>query len=778
MSPPAGLDRTLGMMTKTPIYLIVLHSFILVSHAVLGQCGYKVAIQTNHDYCVGSSLIATSAHALQKITWYRNGQPVSTVTGVQSLATQLTKIPVLLTEPQHSDYGDVRISSDDAGNRYIMYDFDLVLKITPQGVASQLVSFINDPTDQSSISGIFADPGGDVYISSANDLFDANATALVWKVPAGTVSAQPADLPVVMPLTAIPNDSTPASAVFVDCHNNISIIDFLGSSDNGNIYRYATGAATATLIEANSGSWAGCTSGYFGYGQIRIDPAGNTFFLDGDYVKEIAAGGAASAIVVPASCNGNYSRAISDFWLDANDTIYLAGCNRSENTSFVEKWAPGAATGQPLLSFPLPKGVTGFVPIDMDVRGNILLGYDMAPSLYECKRTTSIDSSFTPTDTGAYYAVVTDIRGYTTTSDTFHINSPSAGPPSIQITATADTTPVCTPVTFTAAVANPGPGPSYQWMVSGVPVGGDSTTYSNNLFADGDEVYCILMAQDGCQGPVADTSNMVRMGINPEGAASVTIAASPRTSICAGQTISFAATVMNGSANPVFEWLVNGDSTGDDSSTFTRSNFSNEDVVTCLITSDDACGLAKSNSIPLIVSIPPVIEPGQIFTIPQGGSLQLDPVISGTVNTWAWSPGSWLSDSSIADPVADPPATITYTLMVEANGGCGDTATILVDVFTPLVLPNAFTPNGDGRNDRFYVLGGPVNSVVETFDVFNRWGQAVFRVHDVAPGDASVGWDGRVNGSFVPPGTYVYVVVMRFATGSRQMYKGTVEVIR
>src|SRR3984885_8679857 len=131
----------------------------------------------------------------------------------------------------------------------------------------------------------------------------------------------------------------------------------------------------------------------------------------------------------------------------------------------------------------------------------------------------------------------------------------------------------------------------------------------------------------------------------------------PEDTICGNKTVEFTATVTNGSTQPVFEWLVNGDSTGDTGSSFSRSNFSNGDVVTCLIVSDDACGLAKSNSIPLTVSIPPVIQPGQIFTIPRGESLQLDPVISGTVNTWAWSPGSWLSDSSVANPVADPPAT-------------------------------------------------------------------------------------------------------------------------
>jgi gliding motility-associated-like protein len=765
-------------MTKTLFYLIVLHSCILLSNAVSGQCGYKVTIHTNNDYCVGSSLIATSIHAMQKITWYRNGQPVSTVTGSQSLSTQPIQIPIgLALDSVHSLAGDVRLGTDDADNIYILYDVGYVLRTKLLGASSEM-AYIS-PVASIDVTDMYVDPAGNVYIGSWNDQFSTGATTLVWEVAAGSVSARLPDIPTVVPLSAIPNLSSPVSCIFVDCQKNI----YLYNPDNGAIYRYPPGAATATLIGSGIGTWAPCIGFTWGYGAIHMDQAGNIFFLSGTYVMELAPGATATTVAVQGNCTRDDNRLISDFYLGGNDTIYLSCFNYNTNTAFLEKWAPGASAGQQLFSFTLQKNTIGNIPITMDRHGNIFLGYNNSsnnsapPNLYEYLRTSSIDSAFTPTDTGSYYAVVTDIRGYTSTSDTFHINAPSP-PPSIRITATATSTPVCTPITFTAQVANPGNSPAYQWMVSGVPAGGDSSSYSYNLFANGDEVYCILSAQAGCAGPVQDTSNVIDLSIDPQGAASVTIAASPKTNICTGQSINFTATVTNGSNNPVFEWLVNGDSTGDVSSTFTRSNFSNDDVVTCLITSDDACGLAKSNSIPLTVSIPPVIQPGQIFTIPRGGSLQLDPVISGTVNTWAWSPGSWLSDSTIADPVADPPATVTYTLMVAANGGCGDTATILVDVFTPLAIPNAITPNGDGRNDRFYVLGGPVNSVVETFDVFNRWGQTVFRAHDVAPGNASAGWDGRLNGSLVPPGTYVYVVVMRFANGSRQMYKGTVEVIR
>jgi len=752
-------------MAKTLTNLIVLHTCILLFHTAAGQCGYQVTIQTNNNYCVGSSLIATSAHALQRITWYHNGQPVSTATGVESLSAQHASVPIFPTPGDYSyPYSYTHIASDNAGNIYCLYGQQLLLKATPAGTLSQIADF-NTILDARDISDLAVDGAGDIYVSTAS--FGPYAMP-VWKIPAGTTSVDSGNLLVAFPATADPLLDYSPTAVALDCNNNI----YLYCSGIRSVCRYSPGTGSATNIGGIPGSAALC--GSIAIGNVHVDAAGNVYYLLANTLMKLSPGSTTPATVFTVSCASENVFA-TDFWMDANDTVYLSVVDFTHSAGLVEKWAPGASSGTQIISYPITSTDGTIDPVTMDVRGNIWVAYSGSPNLYEYKRTSSIDSAFTPTDTGSYYAVVTDIQGYTATSDTFHVNAPTNAP-SIQITATATSTPVCTPITFTAQVTNPGFYPAYQWMVSGVPAGGDSSSYSYNLFANGDEVYCIFSTQAGCAGPVQDTSNVIDLSIDPQGAASVTIA-TPKDPICQGAAVTLTATVTNGSNSPVFEWLVNGDSTGDVSSSFTRSDFSNDDVVTCLIVSDDACGLAKSNSIPLTVSIPPVIQPGQIFTIPRGGSLTLDPVVSGTVNTWAWMPGNWLSDSSIADPVADPPATITYSLMVEANGGCGDTATVLVDVFTPLAIPNAFTPNGDGRNDRFYVLGGPVNSVVESFGVFNRWGQEVFKAHDTAPGDASAGWDGRVNGSLAPLGTYVYVVIMRFATGARQMYKGTVEMI-
>ena len=754
------------MMAKTLIYVVVLPGWILLSNAVSGQCGYSVTIHTNNNYCVGSSLIAQSTHALQSIVWYQNGQPIRTVTGIQHLDT----VPVILPLGKGGNQNDItRLCTDGAGN---VYALDLGVPAVEIYSPTGAITIFN-PSDSVPIpfADMFVDQPGNIYLIANGYRAGVLDNGLVMKFAAGSH-----DPSTVLPYGYANGERYGQSlSLFRDCQGN----SYIYTSEQ-RVLKCLAGSTIAVLVAGASNGDTICFP-MGGIGQVWVDNTGAIFFMVGSGIQKLAPGASQATPVTSGACDGGSGVDFSDFYLDGKDTLYQAGMNLMNvmnKTVVLQKLAPGSTAPSTIATLPLNMFNAGFSSFTEDIKGNFYFSGLGENQLIELRRSSAIDSAFTPTDTGSYYAVVTDIQGYTATSDTFHVNAPTTGAPSIRITATATSTPVCTPITFSAKVGNPGIYPAYQWMVSGVRAGGDSTSYSYNLFADGDDVYCILSTQAGCAGPVQDTSNVISLTIDPQGAASVTIAASPKTSICTGQAVNFSATVANGSANPVFEWLVNGDSTGDDSSTFTRSNFSNDDVVTCLITADDACGLAKSNSIPLIVSTPPVIQPGQIFTIPHGGSLQLDPVITGTVNTWTWSPGGWLSDSTIADPVADPPATITYTLMVDANGGCGDTATVLVDVFTPLALPNAFTPDGDGRNDRFYVLGGPVNSVVETFEVFNRWGQAVFSVHDVAPGDASDGWDGRVNGSFVPPGTYVYVVVMRFATGLRQMYKGTVEVIR
>jgi gliding motility-associated-like protein len=754
-------------MAKLLPYLFCFFGLLSFSPPAGAQCGFPVTLHTNKDYCVGSSIIASSTHAMQQITWYHNGQALDSATGTQSLSTQYVKVPIFPNPAAYAyPYNYTHLCSDNAGNIYCLFNQELLLKTTPSGAPSQIADFSTIPGIITA-TAITADAAGNIFVATGNIGTDATP---VYEIPAGTISANAGNVLTAVPATANPFFNYNAAADFVDCNNNI----YVYCPGVGSVYRYSPLTVSATVLGKFTGTLQNC--GSWATGNMHADAAGNVFYLEGNSLMKLAPGSTAAVEVFSVSCTGDNLYA-GDFWMDANDTAYLSVINFTRNTGLVEKWAPGASSGQQIASYPMGNASATIAPVTMDVRGNIWVAFSADPDLYEFKRTTAIDSTFTPADTGSYYAVVRDIQGFTTTSDTFHINAPSPGSPTIQITATATNTPVCTPITFTAQITNPGLAPSFQWQVSGIPAGGDSTTYSYNLFANGDEVYCILTTQAGCAGPIQDTSNILTLNIEAQGAASVTIS-TPKDSICQGDTAIFKATVAGGSSEPTFAWLVNGDSTSDNTDVFNGSNLSNGSVVTCLITSDDACGLAKSNSIPLTVSVPPAIESGQIFTVLHGHSLTLDPVTTGDIDSWLWTPATGLSDPTIANPIANPDTNTLYTLFVTAPGGCSATATILVNVYTPLSIPNAFTPNGDGHNDYFYVLGGPINSKVADFAVFDRFGAEIFHVHDVAPGDRTYAWNGTFHGTPAPAGTYVYLVVMKLASGTRQVYKGTVILIR
>jgi gliding motility-associated-like protein len=274
---------------------------------------------------------------------------------------------------------------------------------------------------------------------------------------------------------------------------------------------------------------------------------------------------------------------------------------------------------------------------------------------------------------------------------------------------------------------------------------------------------------------VNDTSNTITLSVNPESYATVSIAASD-SAVCAGMPITFTATVTNGTSSPGFNWFVDGQPSGITTPTFTDTSAGSQ-VVFCETTSNASCGLAKSNSIPVGIYPQPAV-PNQTFSVRHGEGLTLDPQIDGDVTSYRWTPGLGLSDSSIRNPYADPPATVVYTLQVTSPGGCTTKGDITVDVYTPLSLPNAFTPNGDGHNDRFYVLGGPAGSVVQTFAIYDRWGARLYSAQNLAPGDTGRGWDGTISGHPAPSGTYVYIIVMTLPGGHRQTYQGTVMLIR
>ncbi|MFT3823231.1 MAG: PKD domain-containing protein [Chitinophagaceae bacterium] len=133
-------------------------------------------------------------------------------------------------------------------------------------------------------------------------------------------------------------------------------------------------------------------------------------------------------------------------------------------------------------------------------------------------------------------------------------------------------------------------------------------------------------------------------------------------------------------------------------------------------------------------------------------------------SSYAWSPGSLLDFPNRSNPVAFIDSTTTFYVLGTDSYGCSAIDSVTVNVSATGIpvfsIPNAFTPNGDGKNDCFGIKRwGRVK--LKELAVFNRWGQKVFSTTD-----PSGCWDGSFNGVPQPTSAYVYVIVAETFCGT------------
>ena len=178
-----------------------------------------------------------------------------------------------------------------------------------------------------------------------------------------------------------------------------------------------------------------------------------------------------------------------------------------------------------------------------------------------------------------------------------------------------------------------------------------------------------------------------------------------------------------------------------------------------------------SDSLRVEVTMKPAADAGTDLVVMEGQSVTLSGTAEGDNVTYFWSPGYYLDNPEILNPVSSPTEDVTYTLYVVSSEGCNLTAMdeVNVRVLKKLGVPNTFTPNADMVNDLWNI------AALETYpdariQVFNRYGQVVFQ---------SVGytqpWDGRYKGDPLPTGPYYYVIDLQ--TGQEPV-KGSVAIIR
>jgi gliding motility-associated-like protein len=207
--------------------------------------------------------------------------------------------------------------------------------------------------------------------------------------------------------------------------------------------------------------------------------------------------------------------------------------------------------------------------------------------------------------------------------------------------------------------------------------------------------------------------------------------------------------------------------------------FSNLEAGTYAIEITDRYGCRLDTAALVPASEALTLELGPDQTVNLGEGIQLPLLSTAPLSSISWFPETGLNcDDSCLAPFILPPQTTTYTLTIGSDAGCSvsDSLTITVLEVREVYIPSAFSPNDDGRNDRFTVYGNTPNVQALHLQVFNRWGGLVYEAVDMLPN--TDGWDGTFKGEKLGNDVFTYLAKVRFLDDKEIIYTGEVNLLR
>ncbi len=160
----------------------------------------------------------------------------------------------------------------------------------------------------------------------------------------------------------------------------------------------------------------------------------------------------------------------------------------------------------------------------------------------------------------------------------------------------------------------------------------------------------------------------------------------------------------------------------------------------------------------LINKLPPKsFDQDSLYILPRS-AIKLDG--GPLMNSYLWNDGSTLQTLEVSEPGY-------YHVTIIDTNCCQQSDTIKI-VLLDLLVPNAFSPNHDGLNDRFHVIGPGDGISNYNFYIYNRWGQLLWENNNI-----NNGWDGTYKGVDCPPGVYAWV--MKFGVSGNLLKRDKVE---
>ncbi|MFN8242407.1 MAG: gliding motility-associated C-terminal domain-containing protein [Ferruginibacter sp.] len=242
-------------------------------------------------------------------------------------------------------------------------------------------------------------------------------------------------------------------------------------------------------------------------------------------------------------------------------------------------------------------------------------------------------------------------------------------------------------------------------------------------------------------------------------------------SICYGQSVQ-----LNGSGGSAYQWRP-----VSFLSDYTIANpvvINPSGSITYYLTVTDAngCNSLQPDAVTINVSPPAKLFAGNDTVVAVGQPLQLmalDVNHLGFTN-YSWAPSTGLNSDAVQNPVAVLSQDIMYTVTATNALGCSATDAIRINVYKgpDIYVPNAFTPNGDTKNDWLRALPVGIREF-RSFTIYNRFGEKVFSTANPA-----VGWDGYLHGEPQAAGAYIWIAEGVDYLGRIISKKGTLVLVR
>jgi gliding motility-associated-like protein len=274
-------------------------------------------------------------------------------------------------------------------------------------------------------------------------------------------------------------------------------------------------------------------------------------------------------------------------------------------------------------------------------------------------------------------------------------------------------------------------GTSYVWFLNGTEIAGQTGATLN---ATQTGTYTVTIKQGDCSGPGSNSST-VTVGEAPTGNISPANAA-----LCGGSSA-----VLTATGGTTYTWKRDGEVIqGQTAAALTVTEAGTYSVT---IKNGTCEGEAANTSVVTIEN-----SEGQTYpdiNARPGVPVQLEARDIGA--TYEWMPATDLNDPTSRTPTATVSADRQYSVKITTASGCVITDQVSLKVKSVIFVPTGFTPNKNGVNDLLRPKGELKS--LESFKVFNRWGQMMFQTKEMG-----AGWDGKYKGTDQPSDTYTWIL--------------------